>query len=493
MDLFLHDHEHGYHLTKNERISLYVSGIPYAKRHWDLARKTGKLGHYAIALIEFFPLIGAIAAHIEKKAAEKFKMMSAKDLPQSVAKPSELSQKPIGVESKPLVKLMPDSSIKLKGGVEIGVLSPISEPRDLIGELIKHGSYLADPEDTKSPSNELIGIVQGNRATRRLYLEILQSGIDLFSEEVLARIKQENRLLYEIILVKAYGHIKSKTGYKGYINLEGSCEALSMLMLAHSIKKLRAEFLEGMIELSSFSNFAERSEIEDTLLYQYFLKNTFYEIGLILKNNPEKNFNDELLNYLRQTESKLRICENVLRQSITAESSDEEIQRAYERIKRDEFQLVCSGFDWHSETLIYSDRYVVYHNRGALREGKREIHINTSNSKYSDIATLRELSNRFLRRNVDYRGPSPSPVIHLLNSKAPLNRIRHRPLKISKNGHCTHAAPKAAMYSLLALQEDRELNSFAYITAEQIYKPFTALHREYFEDIFRKNPLEGMP
>jgi serine/threonine protein phosphatase PrpC len=78
--MFLDGHDRGYNLLLNENLLSLVtgfSGIPYAMRHWDLSQdwSTGKMnpgdlkyvwGNRIIAVLEFIPIIGGLAALIEK-------------------------------------------------------------------------------------------------------------------------------------------------------------------------------------------------------------------------------------------------------------------------------------------------------------------------------------------------------------------------------------------------------------------------------------------
>src|SRR5690348_2780999 len=43
-----------------------LSGYPYANRHWELAEKESNWGHYAIACIQYLPVLGALASLIER-------------------------------------------------------------------------------------------------------------------------------------------------------------------------------------------------------------------------------------------------------------------------------------------------------------------------------------------------------------------------------------------------------------------------------------------
>lgn len=66
----LERHNNQYHLNTKESVltAFTLSGLAYTKRHWQLAKDgaSGKWGHRAIAIIEAIPVIGGIAALIER-------------------------------------------------------------------------------------------------------------------------------------------------------------------------------------------------------------------------------------------------------------------------------------------------------------------------------------------------------------------------------------------------------------------------------------------
>lgn len=71
--MFLNSHNDKYNLSKNDLIYSVVtgfSGMPFAQRHIDLSKtaqtKTKFWGHRCIAALESIPLIGGLAALIEK-------------------------------------------------------------------------------------------------------------------------------------------------------------------------------------------------------------------------------------------------------------------------------------------------------------------------------------------------------------------------------------------------------------------------------------------
>jgi hypothetical protein len=70
MGFYLHEHPKGYAFTGKDVLFSCVtglSGISYAKRHWELSQNaSNKLGHRIVAIVEALPVIGAIAAVIEK-------------------------------------------------------------------------------------------------------------------------------------------------------------------------------------------------------------------------------------------------------------------------------------------------------------------------------------------------------------------------------------------------------------------------------------------
>jgi serine/threonine protein phosphatase PrpC len=64
----LTNHPNGYHLSRNEcLLSLGLGiGLPYTKRHWELSQKGHVWGHRVIAVLEAIPLIGILAALLER-------------------------------------------------------------------------------------------------------------------------------------------------------------------------------------------------------------------------------------------------------------------------------------------------------------------------------------------------------------------------------------------------------------------------------------------
>lgn len=350
---------------------------------------------------------------------------------------------------------------------------------DLIGELIKYGRYETDEDDPlDSALKETIGKNQGTKRTRRLYLEILASGIDLFEEDNLNRIKRDNAKLYEIIIIKAYGHVFSESGFKNSVNKEGSCEALSMLMLFHSIKTMRS-ILDGLVKDSQdklSSKGADKVLIEKELRSK--MDSLFADFGAskILGLDP-------LLKKLSEYHSSLLECETLLRGAITAESTDEEIAAAAYHIKQNHLQIVCSGYDWHSEVLIFGLNRVIYHNRGSFREiGKEVIAVEVDNKAISALE-IKALSDRFRIKRPSHTLPALMAAVF----KKSHNVVLEIPLKGSKGGHCTHASIKAAIYSIFASRYPFDKSS--YPSANPDYKRFTRYHRKCFSHLFKKHPV----
>lgn len=298
--------------------------------------------------------------------------------------------------------------------------------RDLVGELMLKGRFAAETGDTLGPSQEPIGQVQGTRETRRLFLEILRNGIDLYSDVVLERIKMGRPDLYKTILVKAYGHVRSEKGFYDSINLEGNSEALSLLMLAHTLER-------------QLFRYADISKI--------------------------------------------------VRQAITAESSADEIEEAYQRIKRQESQIVCGGLDWHSEMIVYARGHLaIYHNRGFLRIKGQEIMINKMEGDFINVSLLKQIVNRFSIPYSQMTAGMPSVTFNLVTTAAPSKMIDTCRLRASKWGHCTHASAKAALFTLFALKN----SAISYGLIQNLYKRFTKFHRESFDEVFGKHELRGL-
>ena len=359
--------------------------------------------------------------------------------------------------------------------------------RDLIGELIKNGKYEIEVGDTITTTdsiNESIGENQGTKVTRRLYLEILQSGIDLFSDEVLNRLKKENPRLYETILIKTFGHVFSEKGFLRSVNKEGSCEALSMLMLVHSLKKMR----EQLMVISNELNLKLlKSNGDDQKLLKSEAMSTLYLTSFTFTTSVANLAPKELLNKLHQYIFELNEIESALRQAITAESTDEEIKMACDKIQQNQAQIICAGYDWHSEVLIYKRHKTIYHNRGAFKENGKEIQVaEVDNSSVSEDA-IRELSNRFLRKAVDLKSRSPSFL--LAKGNLALTNIIEISLKNSKGGHCTHASTKAAIYSLFTNNYPKIER---YDLAKPDYKSFSIFNRKCLKKILNKHPVEGL-
>lgn len=70
MSCFLTEHPLHYQLSPSEKFlsTFTLSGIPYAKRHWELANKPSvySWAHRLIGLAECFPLLGIIIAKVER-------------------------------------------------------------------------------------------------------------------------------------------------------------------------------------------------------------------------------------------------------------------------------------------------------------------------------------------------------------------------------------------------------------------------------------------
>ncbi|MFN4173642.1 MAG: hypothetical protein ACK4HV_00860 [Parachlamydiaceae bacterium] len=478
MNLFLHTHEKGYTLNACEIPLALVSGIPYAARHIDLAKKNGKLGHLAIAVIELMPIIGAVAALIEKIFA------ACISLPKPIAD-VPLSKRRCSLPEPMIMPFKNDSDkpkklIKRVSLPEPMTYSPPESINDrLIGKLIANGKYIQEPGDSFLDI-DCVGHNQGTKETRRIYLEILRSGVDLFSDLNIKRIKLENNTLYETILIKAYGHIKSKKGRRGHTNLEGSCEALSMLMLFHSVKKLRSEIQGILTHTNAYSTIDEIIEYVEWRNRFIFFNLLNLNFDFIHKSHDPRA---AALSLISDYEKKLGIIEESLKNASTAESSDDEIKNAFDRIVRGDPQIVCSGFDWHSEVIVYSRNEMIYHNRGALKENGKEIHVNSMQNGSVTLDLLKTLANRFLRVKTD-----SSLSLALATSIAPFQRTIEKKLKDAKGGFCTHTQPKAAIYTLFSLNE----GAARYQTSTYWYKLFTLMHREYFSEIFQRHSISGL-
>lgn len=73
MEYNLTSHERGYNISFYDGLFSIVTGLsggPYAKRHWELSNVSKspqyKLGHRCIAVLQYIPVVGALAAVIEK-------------------------------------------------------------------------------------------------------------------------------------------------------------------------------------------------------------------------------------------------------------------------------------------------------------------------------------------------------------------------------------------------------------------------------------------
>lgn len=480
MNLFLHTHERGYSLNSYEIPLALVTGLPYALRHVDMEKRGGRLGHLVIAVIESMPLIGAIAALIERIFAACFSMpkpIPDTPLPKIRVSLPEPCKMPFRADSdKPISKTR---NIPLPEPIKINL--PEDNER-LISKLIVVGKYIKEPGDTALGIDN-IGDNQGTKETRRVYLEILNAGIDLFSDQNLERIKKENKALYETILIKAYGHVKSLMGRKGNTNLEGSCEALSILMLLHSVKRLRNEINEILSYATDHSDFDDVYAFVDGKYSNICNMLLFPSWGFILNSSDSTG---ALITIIKNYDKKLGSVEMSLMQACTAESTDNEIKNAFDRIVKGSPQIVCSGYDWHSEVIIFSQNEMIYHNRGALKENGKEIHVNEMENKFITFELLKSLTNRFARIRASWATPSDS--LKLASTSASAKRTIERNLKDAKGGFCTHTQPKAAIYSLMSLNEGIK----RYEVSRSQYKLFTQMHRSYFRDIFQNHPIFGL-
>lgn len=481
MDFFLHSHIRGYSLNSNEIPLALVTGLPYASRHFDLAKKSGRLGHLVIAVIESMPVIGAIAALIDRLFAACF------------ALPAPIPDAPLPIIQASLpepvkISFRTDSDrpkAKFKN-------TPLPEPMDLnpsedindrlVGKLIAVGKYVKEPGDSACGINH-IGDIQGTKDTRRAFLEMLNAGIDLFSDRNLERLKNENKDLYETILIKAYGHIHSTKGTRGNTNLEGSCEALSMLMLLHSVKKLQCEIHEILSYASSLPSAADIFEFIKGKNQNIFDKLLMDNLEFIYNSH---DFKAALLSIIENYNKKLRVVEQCLKQACTAESSDEEIKKAFDRILIGDPQIVCSGYDWHSEVIVYSNYEMIYHNRGAIKQNGKEIHVNEMGKDFVTFELLKSLASRFDR--VKPSLGNSSDTLTLAYSRVIPRRTIEKKLKDAKGGFCTHTQPKAAIYTLMSLNEGNN----RYDISSSRYKLFTYMHRFYFRDVFQQHPIAGL-
>lgn len=86
MNYTLENHDRKYGIScKDGLFSLGtgVTGITYAKRHWNLAKKEGIWGHRVIAVLEAIPVFGALAALLERVAVFVYNKFFKKDTPSS--------------------------------------------------------------------------------------------------------------------------------------------------------------------------------------------------------------------------------------------------------------------------------------------------------------------------------------------------------------------------------------------------------------------------
>lgn len=143
----------------------------YAVRHWQEASSSGKKGHYAIALIEFIPVLGAIASLIERIA---FKIWNAHH-PQNREKaalvqikqesPYLLSHQDISATETTLLSIQNKIA---KRGIPLHVLpdrptqsyplktAKVNEFRDLLNQ----PNYIINPENGKELLNKALDHLQ---------------------------------------------------------------------------------------------------------------------------------------------------------------------------------------------------------------------------------------------------------------------------------------------------------------------------------------------
>lgn len=83
MHLSLHNHSSGYSLTAKEALFSVatLSGLSYAKRHWELAHQSHFWSHRTIAVLECLPVLGALVALIERILAYIFYKLPPKKEP----------------------------------------------------------------------------------------------------------------------------------------------------------------------------------------------------------------------------------------------------------------------------------------------------------------------------------------------------------------------------------------------------------------------------
>jgi Leucine-rich repeat (LRR) protein len=66
----LKDHQKHYHLSAFDKCLCFftLTGAPFAIRHWQMGKETFKTGHRIIACIQMMPVLGIVAAAVEKTA-----------------------------------------------------------------------------------------------------------------------------------------------------------------------------------------------------------------------------------------------------------------------------------------------------------------------------------------------------------------------------------------------------------------------------------------
>lgn len=86
------EHE-GYQTSYFQKFRFLLNGAPYANRHWQLGNKEGKWGHRTIAVIEYCPIIGSLAALFERLVVSCVARLSPESVPLPLQKKVQVLNK----------------------------------------------------------------------------------------------------------------------------------------------------------------------------------------------------------------------------------------------------------------------------------------------------------------------------------------------------------------------------------------------------------------
>ncbi|MBA3602455.1 MAG: hypothetical protein H0W50_02170 [Parachlamydiaceae bacterium] len=320
---------------------------------------------------------------------------------------------------------------------ESGAIAILSQ-NGFIKDVQRDNGHRCEDEETVSE-------VQGSKKFCNLVAKIVTNTPHALSLSCLRSVMKINEKLYRQLEWKRFAHIFSLKGKVplpdgSTVNLEGFNDPFSMTML-----------------LTSFDNFAKS------------------KLNLVTK---------DMHHWIAQGLSTAIWHDNATHKNIV---------NTFNKIKDPSYCypiLMCSGWNWHSVTLIFFKNYFIYCNRGSASNGFPGWTIYHIGSKKK--ITKQFLDNIAKRLNFTKQNYiSVDEIIKELNA----TELFYSLMKEQSVGNCTYSNVKAAIFALMTLWDylkvggncvilNKKLFKTSHTSAKAFYKEFSNYDRQMALDNF---------